>query len=418
MSSLPNVDVELERAMAAEAVFDYPAFNASGASPDDFASGECKLVVSAAHSAWEVGDSGLDGTVRALQRDGNLERVGGRQGLQSLMTSGGAPDVARLKLLARLRRLVEIAVDAQRVAASGDLQGALERFQDGATIGMSSERALVKDGGELVWTLLSGLRDKSELEKSSLYPGLRCIADAIGRLPFGSCTVIGADSGVGKSSLALEMIIGVARSGACAGLIGVEDPESVTGSRLLGSLADVDSRRIQTGALSPSDQQRVKSAIVDVNELSPRMLFSDCTGGNDVDIQAAMSQMHARGAKLIAVDYLTEIDCSSKQQDRRNEIRWIAKQLKSHAKRLGVALVLVSQISRPESKNANAKPTKHHLKESGDVTNAAEVIILLWRDVESDESRINAWVAKCKWGGTGKWWAMRRTPNGRLVEDE
>lgn len=416
MSQAPsNWDQDLELAHAAEAVFDFGRFQAQGLSPEDFEGQTARYVVQAAQNAWEAGETGIDGVTRALQRLGTLKAVGGRQGLMDMLSASGAPDIDRLRHLQRLRRLQELALDASRLAGQGDLGSALERLQDALAAASHRDRVKVKDGAELAEAVFAGISDKARNGRR-VYPGVEAIQNAVGDLPIGSCTVIGADTSVGKSSLALEMVIGLAESGSMAGLVSVEDPDEVTGSRLLGALSGVSSQEIQSGSISPHSWQKLGEGLGAVKELGPRMLFADCTGENELDVMAAMSQMASRGAKLVVVDYLTEIDSSKPQQDRRNEVRWIAKRLKAHAKRIGVALVLVSQLARPSDKNPNTKPTKHHLKESGDVTNSAEVIILLWREKEDDSSVVNAWIAKCKWGGLGRWWAMQRSANGRLVE--
>jgi replicative DNA helicase len=404
--------------MAAEAVFDFASFNVHGVVPEDFAGENCRIIVAAAREAWELGDSGLDGTVRSLQRAKKLETVGGRDGLHSKLASGGAPDANRLRLLSRSRKVQELAMHAMRFAGEADLAKAMERMQEALSVGLTSSTVKVKTGKEIVETLLQAVGDEARGNAARVYPGVRAIQDAIGNLPIGSCTVIGADSGVGKSSLALEMVIGLSEAGGTAGLISVEDPEVVTGSRLLGSLCGVPPQIIQTGAFGDAQAASIATGVGKVSAIGPRLLFADCTGETDIDVRAAMAQMAARGCKLCVVDYLTEIECSKKQQDRRNEIRWVAKQLKAHARRLGMALVLVSQIARPESKNPNAEPTKHHLKESGDVTNMAEVILMMWRSKESDAADIMVKVVKVKWGGIGKFWKMRRNINGRLVESD
>lgn len=411
-----NWDQDLERAHAAEAVYDFGRFQVQGLTPEDFEGQTARHIVQAAQSAWEAGESGIEGVLRALQRLELMAAVGGRGGFMEALSEAGAPDLDRFRHLQRLRRLEALSLDASRLAARGELGGALERLQDALSAASHRDRVKIKDGAELAEGVFAGISDKARNGRR-VYPGVLAIQNAVGDLPIGSCTVIGADTSVGKSSLALEMVIGLAEANGMAGLVSVEDPEEVTGSRLLGALSGVSSQEIQSGAISPASIQNLTGGIQKVSKIGPRMLFADCTGENELDVMAAMSQMATRGAKLIVVDYLTEIDSSKAQQDRRNEIRWIAKRLKAHAKRIGVALVLVSQLTRPNDKNPNTKPTKHHIKESGDVTAMAEVIILLWREKEDDSSCVNAWIAKCKWGGLGRWWKMKRARNGRLVED-
>jgi replicative DNA helicase len=220
-----------------------------------------------------------------------------------------------------------------------------------------------------------------------------------------------------NSSFVLEMLIECAGAGTKCGLISVEDPNEVTGARLLGAFSGVSSRNLQRGKFGEAEKPALEGAMQKIKKLGDSIMVADCTGETDLEVCAAMSQMAARGAKLVVVDYIGEVESSKKQQDRRNEIRWVCRRLKTHARRLGLALVVVSQLSRPTDKQTGKRPSKHDLKESGDITNSAEVIVMLWRDTESDSAPVKAWIAKCKWGGVGQWWEMKREQGtGRLRE--
>ena len=115
---------------------------------------------------------------------------------------------------------------------------------------------------------------------------------------------------------------------------------------------------------------------------------------------------------------MAEHTSSKDQQDRRNEVRWIAIRLKSHAKRLGIALILISQLTMPrDDAGVSKEPGKYNLREAGDLTNAAEAVILAWREDESDEARINVKVAQGKSGSVGMRWEVERCPESHeMVE--
>jgi replicative DNA helicase len=177
----------------------------------------------------------------------------------------------------------------------------------------------------------------------------------------------------------------------------------------------VDGRDIHRGRIDAEQWGAIASAAESIRVGKETVLFSQCVGGTDVDACAAISRMSARGAKLIAVDYLGVLSAAGRAQDRRNELRVMLSRLKAHAGRCGVALVLVSQITRPTDKNPNKQPTKHDLKESGDLENGAELIIGLWRDEEHDHAPVRARILKSKIGGNGVEWMMQRSRHsGRL----
>jgi replicative DNA helicase len=410
-------DQPCELALAAEAMRAYPKYLARGVNPNDFTSQTARTVIDACAAVWEAqGAVNMTAVATELQRIGRIQFVGGVRGLADMSTGDATPDHERIKTLAALRSLKEAGAEVMRAAQAGDLPRAVEAAQE-------AERRAIGDGGrkvlalhEAVADLFATIRDEKRSASKRIHPGLPALHEAIGFLPVGSLMTIGADSNVGKSGFTLEMLIACAQRNVPCGLISVEDPNDVTSARALGAFSGVSSRKIQRGKFDADDMPAMGAGLDEIKKLGDRLMLADCTGETDLEVCAAMSQMAARGAKLIAVDYLTEVEASKAQKDRRNEIRWICRRLKTHAKRLGVSLVLVSQLARPQDKATGKRPTKHDLKESGDITNASEVILLLWREEEADAAPVKIWVAKCKWGGIGQWWEMTRSTAGRLLE--
>jgi replicative DNA helicase len=414
-------DLDLEQALVAEALRRYDRYIARGLSLADFTATKHVAILEACSMLWEQGKAVTVGAVALeLQRAGKDLAVGGERGVAEVaIGSGKVADADALRDLSRLRAVREVAAKAIGQANERDLQGALSTLAEVDQLGAATQ--VTRNGAEVGERLLAALRAPDEGDRRRVYLGLRELDDAVGKLPVGAMMVIAADSNVGKSQYALAMLIAMAEANITCGLIGVEDPEDVTGARVLAAFTEnVSSREIQHGRYGigePSAMLELTGAVAKLKRLGDRLLFEDRTGETELEVCAAMSRMAARGARLVVVDYVQEVGCSQKQQDRRNEVRWVTKRLKSHAKRLGIALVLVSQIARPKEGDEFKPPSKHALKESGDLVNMAEVILVLWRDAATDQAHINVRVAKVKYGGLGAQWTMVRNPsNGAMVE--
>jgi replicative DNA helicase len=84
--------------------------------------------------------------------------------------------------------------------------------------------------------------------------------------------------------------------------------------------------------------------------------------------------------QLLIVDYVQLISAPAK--DERERVTKISNQLRALAKDTGVPIVVISQLSRPKDGNANARPNKFSLKESGSLENDAHVILLIYRPVD------------------------------------
>lgn len=414
------VDRDLESACALEAVMAFDRYLALGIDPGLFAVPDLRSVAEAAQDAWEAGDPpGIESVARSLQRAGKLDAIGGVRGLSELLVGNGVPDASRMRELAALRAMRAAALEVARHAESADLQAAqaaLASARDGAIEQAAMGR--VHTAGEMAIRMTERLVSMRSGERI-IHPGFFLLERAIGGLPLGSLTVVGAATNVGKTSFGLEMCLRTASRNVGSGFVSHEDPEDLITARLLGSVAGISSRALMLGKLQDAQEfSRLAQAATKMQDLSDRLLASSTVGGTELDVCAAMSRMAMRGAKLIVVDYLQAIDSSKRQQDRRNEVRWLTSRLKAHAQRLGVALVLLSQLSRPPKGDEGREPSKHDLKEAGDVENAAEFIVMLWRTIEDDHAPISVKLTKSKIGSVGVRWDVQRDHNGRLFEVE
>lgn len=416
----PNVDHELECAMAAEAVYAYERYMPLGISPADFSSAALQGVVAAAAEAWEVdGAVNLETTAKALQRAGKLGALGGAEGLAHLLASPAVVDHERFVELRRLRLLREAALRIVLESERGDLQAALSALGEAQTNAIESGRNThAVDGFEMGLALLKAIQELRQ-SASLVHPGLELLQRAAGDLPLRSLTVLGGGTNTGKSSVALEMLIKASARNVTCGYVSCEDPETVVSARLLSVYTGLSSRKLAMGNITTREEwEQLTSGYGPLEKLRGKLWFSFAVGGTEIDVCASMSRLAARGSRLIVVDYVQAIDSSKRQQDRRNEIRWLCARLKSHADRLNVALVLVSQLGRPPKGDEQREPTKHDLKEAGDLENAAEFVVLIWREREDDFEPVKIKLAKSKFGNIGATWQMvRNARSARLEED-
>jgi replicative DNA helicase len=87
------------------------------------------------------------------------------------------------------------------------------------------------------------------------------------------------------------------------------------------------------------------------------------------------------GVKLIVVDYLRLVDAPGR--DLRERVSYVANTLRQLAKTENIAVVLLSQLRRPEG-GMNARPSMLDLKESGDIEAHSHVVLLPYLPVGDD----------------------------------
>jgi replicative DNA helicase len=222
----------------------------------------------------------------------------------------------------------------------------------------------------------------------------------------GDLVIVGADTNVGKTHFAIGEADAARAAGIVAGVVSCEDPEDVFASRELDKWH-------ATGGMQPSGPQWWLATLA-----APRL---------DEVVRAMTGLVSRHGAKFLVVDYVQAIEHDA--ENRRLALRDIANRLKGCAKRLGVPLMLLSQLTveRPwgggkkgrdlEEEMLARGPSKNDLRDSRDLSHAAEVVITLWRAQDFDACPIRAKVAKSKRGSNGRRCWFSRGPGGALVPE-
>jgi hypothetical protein len=116
-----------------------------------------------------------------------------------------------------------------------------------------------------------------------------------------------------------------------------------------------------------------------------------------------------QGCSIIMVDYLQAI--SAVGQDRYAARTDCAQAIKGLCHDRGVALLLASQLKRPEVGSPFKEPNHTDLKDSGDIENMSEAVVLLWPMSDGERATVLGKVSKVKWSFRRPRFALERNPN-------
>jgi replicative DNA helicase len=147
--------------------------------------------------------------------------------------------------------------------------------------------------------------------------------------------------------------------------------------RLLCSEAKVESQKVRTGYLQPSDWTRLTNA---AGRLAEAPIYIDDSPALTVlEARAKARRMKAEhGLDLIVIDYL-QLMRGRMQENRQQEISEISRSLKALAKELNVPVVGLSQLSRAVETREKKEPQLSDLRESGALEQDADLILFLYR---------------------------------------
>lgn len=204
-----------------------------------------------------------------------------------------------------------------------------------------------------------------------------------GGLRPGKVYIIAARPGVGKSSLAAQLLIEQARRGKPGLFLSQEMEDSEVADRAVANIGRIDYGRLQSGKLVDQDWSRAVEMLEEMRELP--IWIDDQPSLTITDIRSKVRSIP--GLKVLVLDYLQLCGRSSDSfaSSRNGEIEEISRALKGLSKELGLAVLVLSQLNRKVEERSVKRPTSADLRDSGAIEQDADVIMLLW-EVESTDS--------------------------------
>lgn len=341
-------------------------------------------------------------------------------GFEQRVLGDAAPRAAMVKQFALERRYSEC---AQRIVAAqkdGRYMDALEIAES-----MSEIKPLKKEGFEsldLVDVVIAAQAEMRENIRGSggrLRLGEPLLDRVIGGIPRGGMLTIGGVTSAGKSSFVLYLAVLMAQAGKRVGILSLEDPKTLWGDRTMGLLGDVRISWLLGGVDLGEEALNELAEKGSVAELKARGLairVTLCTG-------ASVAEAMTEAKKLIknyepdalVVDYVQAARFNLKIGARYDKlIADFAKALKGLCVRSNIPLILLSQIRRLEK---GEEPTIFHLKESGDLENESDVVLLLWQPTIDGGERSVGKIGKIKWGMRGFRFEMIRDPSHGMIDE-
>ncbi len=217
----------------------------------------------------------------------------------------------------------------------------------------------------------SMLRAMSRAPSRSCTTGVAGLDRATGGFCPGQVWVIGADTNWGKSSFAVMVTDVNLQNGKRVLIVSSEDDESIYGDRLMVRRARVNALRFRDRKLHDDEYQRVTNVVASA---APDPVFLDARGKKAEKVASEVRWAIAtHDVDLVIYDYLQEFRAERRHEDRRNEVSEVAAMLREVVKTSGKAGIIFSQITVQVGKKY---PDKHSIRESRDVSNAADVIAL------------------------------------------
>jgi replicative DNA helicase len=357
--------------------------------PGDFLRDKNKWVF----EAMEALEEGIDQVTVAnqLERMGYLEDIGGPAYLSHLVAN--TPTSVHAKYYAKVvaerayeRKVIETAdkIAAMAYEAKGDSMDLYVKAQEMLAKLEPHDKTEIVGPQQHAELMLNMLCRRHNKELDCVPFGYRDLDDLISGMYGGDFTIVGARPEVGKSQLLLEIALHNAKLGRPVLYVSVEMSLDQIMEREVCMGAGIDMRRLRKGQLSDnlSDNEWGQAQAV-VAEASTMPLHFLAGRLNVASIaQKARFLKQASRLSLVAVDYIQLLgDRYDKRagDTLRERIGYISGMLKNIARDCDVPVIAASQFSRAVEAREGHRPMLADLKESGDLEQDADVVLLLHR---------------------------------------
>lgn len=346
-----------------------------------------------------------------LEAAGKLEQAGGLLYIRSLASE--VPSSANIKRYADIvrehctrRQIMAAAAELQELIASkGDVAVAMDKAQ--AKLQAITEGVKTDDPrsiSAIVQEHFNVLEHRLEGGKRSISTGLDDL-DAIlnGGWYRGQVIVLAARPSMGKTALSMHHALHAAHIGYGVLYLSMEMVASELADRAIASLGRIHLGNLLTAKMNDEEWSGVTVAAGKVQDLPLHVL--DRSGLNFFQV-ATYSRRHKRkhGLDVLVVDYL-QLMAGADDDKRHAQIEEITRNLKSLAKELDIAVILLSQLSRKTEESR--KPKLSHLRDSGSIEQDADVVLFIHREeVDNPETTWKGYadihVAKNRQGALGR----------------
>nr|DAF66862.1 MAG TPA: DnaB-like replicative helicase [Bacteriophage sp.] len=281
------------------------------------------------------------------------------------MMLGWARIVKEQAALARARGLAFKIVDGSTRYA--DLTGIYEQL--GEAINLHSERSDFIPMCDGIDNYIRKLDDKPEY----ISTGLRMLDNNLHLVP-GNFVVIGGRPSAGKTALSLQLACEIAKSGRKVAYFSLETDPDTLYARIIANQLGVPLHTVKNKTVSIDELDRLA-------DIKKYPLFVRSAAGKSVGwIRTQSIRMQA---KVVFIDYLQLIHQAG-AKDRYSAVTEISMALHEFAQATGTLVVALAQLNR-ETARAGIPPTAADLRESGQIEQDADAIILLAQKVKTQK---------------------------------
>ena len=232
---------------------------------------------------------------------------------------------------------------------------------------------------------------------SGISTGLRDLDKFISGLNKSDLMLLAARPGMGKTSLALNIALNVAKKypKRTVAFFSLEMSKQQLVTRLISNESFIDNKKLTTGKLNDDDWSKIGIATSALSMTDLRV---------DDNPSITVAEMNAKLRRiddlaLVVIDYLQLMTGSGGKtnggENRQQVVSDISRSLKIMAKELNVPVLCLSQLSRANESRQDKRPMLSDLRESGAIEQDADEVMFIYREDYYNKDTEKQNVAEC-----------------------
>lgn len=206
--------------------------------------------------------------------------------------------------------------------------------------------------------------------------GITAIDDLLsGGMINGGLYILAANTGCGKTALALQIADAVANEDSSVLFITLEMDESQLTARRLARVAKVPASHLIMQRLSDDEYEHIRQQLPTLKQ--KYLVFSSEGVFTVSNIQALAGQVP--NLRLVIIDYLGLLRSEPYCGNRYEATTAISNELKVLARLFGVPVLCLAQLNRANAQRLDKHPILADLRDSGSIEQDADGVLLLYR---------------------------------------
>lgn len=220
----------------------------------------------------------------------------------------------------------------------------------------------------------AGMREHQE----TIPTGFRNIDSIIGGVSPGELIILAGRPSMGKSALALDFALNMAKAGKSGVFFTLEMPHKDLIERAICNRAMVNMAEIKGELPQPALTAKAHEEALGLQKLDLVLHTGATTPEKQIAFIRTRKKTH--GVDVVFVDYLQLMHTGRKVENRVQEISTISRKLKIAAIQEQVPVIALSQLNRQVESRTGHRPRLSDLRESGALEQDADIVMLIHRE--------------------------------------